>query len=134
MFVLFILYAVYKQSDFFEMGQTMSINKNNIHKTHRFTDNMYGKLNYYVSKNYATAYEKYFTKTMEPVFENTLNIPVFYCTYTSNYCIIARRLNKSRLIEVKAILYNDENRYKKFTNGYAKLVPTNISKIFKANN
>lgn len=130
MFVLFILYTVYKQSDFFEMGQTISINKRNIHKTHRFTDKMYEKLNYYVSKNYVTTYEKYFAKTMEPVFENTLNIPVFYCTYTSNYCIIARRLNKSRLIESKAILYNDEKRYKKFTKGYAKLVQTNFSKKF----
>ena len=94
------------------MGQTISINKRNIHKTHRFTDKMYEKLNYYVSKNYVTTYEKHFAKTMEPVFENTLNIPVFYCAYTSNYCIIARRLNKSRLIEVKAILYNDENDIK----------------------
>ena len=126
MFVLFILYTVYKQSDFFEMGQTISINKRNIHKTHRFTDKMYEKLNYYVSKNYVTTYEKHFAKTMEPVFENTLNIPVFYCTYTSKYCIIARRLNNSRLIEAKAILYNDEKRYKNFTKGYAKLVPTKI--------
>ena len=131
MFVLFILYTVYKQSDFFEMGQTISINKRNIHKTHRFTDKMYEKLNYYVSKNYVTTYEKHFAETMEPVFENTLNIPVFYCMYTSNYCIIARRLNNSRLIEAKAILYNDEKRYKNFTKGYAKLVPTKISKIFK---
>ena len=130
MFVLFILYAVYKQSDFFEMGQTISINKNNIHKTHRFTDKMYEKLNYYVSKKYATTYEKHFAETMGPVFENTLNIPVFYCTYTSSYCIIARRLNKSRLIEAKAILYNDEKRYNNFINGYAKLVQTKISKTY----
>jgi len=116
------------------MGQTISINKRNIHKTHRFTDKMYEKLNYYVSKNYATTYEKHFAKTMEPVFENILNIPVFYCTYTSNYCIIARRLNKSRLIEAKALIYNDEKRYKNFTKGYAKLVQTKFSKIFKANN
>ena len=129
MFVLFILYAVYKRSDFFEMGQTMSINKNNIHKTHRFTDKMYEKLNQYVSKKYATTYEKRFAKTMEPVFENTLNIPVFYCTYTSKYCIIVRRLNKSRLIEAKAILYNDEKRYKNFTKGYAKLVQNKDLKI-----
>ena len=91
---------------------------------------MYEKLNHYVSKKYATFYEEQFRNTMKSVFENTLNIPVFYCTYTSNYCIIARRLNDSRLIEVKAILYNDEKRYKNFTKGYAKLVQTNFSKKF----
>ena len=108
------------------MGQSISINKNNIHKTHRFTDKMYEKLNYCVSKNYATTYEKYFAKTMEPVFENNFNIPVFYCKYISNFCIVAKRLNKSRLIEVKAILYNDDKRYKNFTKGYAKLVQNKL--------
>lgn len=115
------------------MGQTISINKRNIHKTHRFTDKMYEKLNHYVSKNYATTYEKHFAKTMKPVFENNLDIPVFYCRYISNYCIVAKKLNNSSLIEAKAILYNDEKQYKKFTKGYAKLVPTKISKIFKSN-
>lgn len=115
------------------MGQSISINKNNIHKTHRFTDRMYEKLNYCVSKNYATTYEVQFRNTMKPVFENNLDIPVFYCKYISNYCIIARRLNNSHLIEAKAIPYSDEKRYKNFTKGYAKLVPTKISKIFKAN-
>ena len=36
------------------MGQTISINKNNIHKTHRFNDKMYEKLDHYVNNNNAT--------------------------------------------------------------------------------
>ena len=110
------------------MGQTISINKKNIHKTHRFNDKLYSKLDYYVSKNYATYYEKLFAKTMKPVFESTLDIPVFYCIYTTNYCIIAKKLNNYSLIEAKAILYNDQTRYNKFTKGYAKLVQ---NKVFK---
>ena len=110
------------------MGQTISITKGNIHKTHRFTDEMYEKLDCRVNDNNATTYEEQFRNTMKPVFENTLNIPVFYCTYTSNYCIIARRLNDSHLIEAKALIYNDEKRYKNFTKGYAKLLQTKFSK------
>ena len=113
------------------MGQTISINKGNIHKTHRFTDEMYEKLDCRVNDNNATIYEKQFRNTMKPVFENNLNIPIFYCIYISNYCIISRRLNKSHLIETKALLYCNQKKYKKFTNGYAKLVKTTFQKFSK---
>ena len=41
---------------------------------------------------------------MKPVFENNLDIPVFYCKYIAKYCIVAKKLNNSSLIEAKAIL------------------------------
>ena len=106
------------------MGQTISINKNTIHKTHRFNDKMYEKLDNCVNNKKATFYEEQFRNVIKPVFENNLDIPVFYCKYISNYCIVARRLNNSSLIEAKATLYNDEKRYKNFIKGYAKL--TNV--------
>jgi hypothetical protein len=109
------------------MGQTISINKNNIHKTHRFTDKMYITLSLLVDRNYANNYEKQFINTMKPVYENNSTISIFNCTYISNgYCIVARRLNKSRLIEAKAIAYTHKKRYNNFTKGYAKFVQTNF--------
>lgn len=93
-----------------------------MYKTHRFNDKMYKKLDHYVNNNKATIYEEQFRNVMKPVFENSLGIPIFYCKYISNYCIVARRLNNSSLIEAKAISYYNEKKYKNFTTGYAKLV------------
>ena len=52
------------------MGQSISINRNNVYKTHRFSDNMYIKLNKRVNQNEATLYENCFKTTMEPIFED----------------------------------------------------------------
>ena len=105
------------------MGQIISINKNNLYKTHRFTDNMYVKFNEQVDKNEkSNMFELHFRDTMKPVFENNLNIPIYYCTYIQNgYCIIARRLSNIHIIEIKGIQYNNHKSYTNFTKGYARL-------------
>jgi hypothetical protein len=109
------------------MGQTISIHKKNIYKTHRFTDKMYIKLNDSVYRNRATPYEIHFKNTIQPVFETTLNIPIFNFTYVpSGYCIVSRRLSQSHIIEVKAFRYNNQIQYARFVKGYARLKKNTI--------
>lgn len=110
------------------MGQNISVNKYNVHKTHRFTDDMYVKLSTMVNIHYATSYETYYRDTMKPVYDTKFNIPVYFIKYIPDgYCIIARRLNKKKFIEVKGIKYNDQDKYDNFTKGFARLV---INKIY----
>jgi hypothetical protein len=111
------------------MGQSISINKYNIHKTHRFTDKMYKELKSKVNKENANIYETCFIDAMEPVFKNNLSIPIFNCIYiNTGHCIISRRLNKLHHIEVKAISYNDIDRYNNYTSGYARLCKNKVLK------
>lgn len=111
------------------MGQSMSINKYNIHKTHRFTDKMYENLKSKVNNKNPNFYEIFFIDAMKPIFENNLNIPIFNSIYiNTGYCIIARRLNKRHNIEVKGISYNDIDRYENFTIGYARLCKNKVLK------
>lgn len=113
------------------MGQSISIsiNKYNIHKTHRFTDKMYKKLKSKVNNQNANIYETFFIDAMEPIFENNFNIPVFNIIYISTgHCIIAKRINKLHKIETKAISYNDIDRYYDYTSGYARLCKNKVLK------
>ena len=112
------------------MGQTFSVTKKNFTKIHCFTDKMYIKLNDLVDKKRAFLYETYFRDAMKPIFESKFNIPIYYCIFISGgYCIVARRISKSHLIEIRGIKYMDRERYTRFTKKYAKLVKNKVEHI-----